>query len=171
MKVANVLLLPRGGYVLRRLFPLPWRVIYNHFFYITPFSLSLFSMSISFFWNLQSKNYFIKIPPPPQFLLFSCDTPDDTHWVSQEKLKIEASLYTQALPYIEWLVLTFMCWTALWYPVISIIELEKQGYLLAHYFDAFLYGREGKGSMPKLFSRVLGFGGGKRNNKQTIGSL
>jgi hypothetical protein len=48
----------------------------------------------------------------------------------------------------------------------NIIELEKQCYLLAHHFDAFLYGREGRGSVPKLFSRVLGLGGEKGNNKQ-----
>jgi hypothetical protein len=37
----------------------------------------------------------------------------------------------------------------------------------------FLYGREGRGSMPKLFSRVLGFGGGKKKQQTTItiGSL
>jgi len=128
------------------------------------FSLSFLNEHF-IFWNLQSKHSFIKIPSPPHFsffLVIPMMIPTGYH---KKNLK-SGQVFTLKL-YLtpnDWSC--HSCVERHFEISCNIIELEKQGYLLAHYFNAFLYGREGKGSMPKLFSRVLGFGGGKRNNKQ-----
>jgi hypothetical protein len=59
------------------------------------------------------------------------------------------------------------------YPIISLSSRSEATYLPITSMRSF-YGREGRGSVPKLFSRVLGLGGEKKktnNNRESNESV